>query len=111
MENARPGMYEYQLEAYFDFTIKQDGNKDFSFKTIAASGINATTLHYSANDSIIKDGDLVLFDLGCKDEYYCADISRTIPANGKFNDLQTNIATYNSLQQPYTNNDETINVN
>lgn len=88
MENARPGMYEYQLEAYFDFTIKQDGNKDFSFKTIAASGINATTLHYSANDSIIKDGDLVLFDLGCKDEYYCADISRTIPANGKFSDLQ-----------------------
>ena len=91
MKNARPGMYEYQLEAYFDLAIKQDGNKPFAFKTIAASGINATTLHYSTNDSIIHDGDLILFDLGCKDSHYCSDITRTFPANGKFTPLQKKI--------------------
>ena len=72
MKNAKAGMYEYQLEAFYDLTIKQDGNKPTSFKTIAASGINATTLHYSTNNCVINDGDLVLFDLGCKDEGYCS---------------------------------------
>ena len=57
MKNAKAGMYEYQLEAFFDLTIKQDGNKPTSFKTIAASGINATTLHYSANNCVIEDGE------------------------------------------------------
>ena len=44
MKNVRSGMYEYQLEAYYDFEIKKDGNKPVSFKTIAASGVNATSL-------------------------------------------------------------------
>ena len=91
MKNAKAGMYEYQLEAYFDLTIKQDGNKPTSFKTIAASGVNATTLHYSANNCVIKDGDLILFDLGCKDNGYCSDITRTFPVNGKFSPLQKKI--------------------
>jgi Xaa-Pro aminopeptidase len=91
MKNAKSGMYEYQLEAYYDLAIKQDGNKPVSFKTIAASGINATTLHYSTNNSIINDGDLILFDLGCKDEGYCSDITRTFPVNGKFTPLQRKI--------------------
>ena len=91
MKNVRSGMYEYQLEAYYDFEIKKDGNKPVSFKTIAASGINATTLHYSANNCIIKDGQLILFDLGCKDNLYCSDITRTFPVNGKFIPLQKKI--------------------
>lgn len=91
MKNAKSGMYEYQLEAYYDLAIKQDGNKPVSFKTIAASGINATTLHYSTNNSIINEGDLILFDLGCKDEGYCSDITRTFPVNGKFTPLQRKI--------------------
>lgn len=91
MKNVKPGMYEYQLEAYFDFEIKKDGNKPLSFKTIAAGGINATTLHYSKNNCILNDGDLVLFDLGCKHEGYCADITRTFPVNGKFSPLQKKI--------------------
>ena len=88
MKNARPNIYEYELEAYYDFVIKQNGNKPVAFKTIAASGINATTLHYSTNDSVICDGDLILFDLGCKHNGYCSDISRTFPVNGKFSPLQ-----------------------
>ena len=91
MRNVKAGMYEYQLEAYYDLTIKQDGNKPVAFKTIAASGINATTLHYSTNNCILNDKELVLFDLGCKDNGYCSDITRTFPINGKFTPLQKKI--------------------
>ncbi len=91
MANSKAGMTEYQLEAYFDFSIKQNGNLEHAFKTIAASGNNATTLHYSANNSMMNNGDLILFDLGAKVGGYCADISRTFPVNGKFTPLQRTI--------------------
>lgn len=84
MANCKSGMYEYELENYFDFEIKKDGNKKTSFNTIAAGGVNGATLHYTSNDSILNDGELVLFDLGCETEYYISDISRTYPVNGKF---------------------------
>ena len=88
MRQARPGMYEYELEAYFDHSIKRAGQKAHSFRTIAAGGIHATTLHYSANNDTLKDGELVLFDLGCREQGYCADITRTFPVNGRFSALQ-----------------------
>lgn len=91
MANCKPGMKEYELEAYFDFYLKQNGVKDFAFKTIAASGVNATILHYVDNDSEIKDGDLILFDLGAQVNYYNGDISRTFPANGKFTERQKEV--------------------
>lgn len=88
MENARAGIYEYQLEACFDFVLKSKGIKDYAFKTIAASGANATVLHYEANDSEIPKDSLILFDLGAQYECYNADISRTLPANGRFTEKQ-----------------------
>lgn len=91
MAASHPAMYEYQLEAWFDYTLKTKGNKKYAFKTIAASGANATTLHYSTNDSLMQDGDLILFDLGAKEEEYSADITRTFPVNGKFTPLQRTI--------------------
>ncbi|MBS4537118.1 aminopeptidase P family protein [Clostridium sp. D2Q-11] len=91
MKNAKPDLYEYQLEAYFDFIIKQNGAKDFAFKTIAASGDNATVLHYEENDSTIKDKDLILFDLGAKHNYYSSDISRTFPISGTFSSRQKEV--------------------
>ncbi|MGF7056396.1 aminopeptidase P family protein [Brassicibacter mesophilus] len=91
MRNARPGMLEYQLEAYFDFEIKTLGSKRFAFKTIAASGENATVLHYDKNNCEIKENELILFDLGAQYKNYCADISRTFPINGKFTDRQKQI--------------------
>ena len=75
MENVEEDMYEYQLEAFYDFMIKSYGNKPTAFKTIAAGGVNATTLHYTANNTKLKDGELVLFDLGCKSNGYCSDIT------------------------------------
>lgn len=88
MENAKPDMMEYQLETYYDQTIKYNGVKSKAFQTIAAAGHNATVLHYESNDTKINDRDLILFDLGCEWEYYCSDISRTFPINGKFTDRQ-----------------------
>ena len=95
MRNSKTGIKEYELEAYFDFVCKKNGVKDFAFKTIAASGKNATILHYVTNDSEIKDGDLILFDLGAQYKYYNGDISRTFPVNGKFTERQKDV--YNAV--------------
>ena len=88
MREARSGIREYALEAHFDFVLKCAGVKDYAFKTIAASGINGTVLHYSSNDSIIPEQSLILFDLGAQYEYYNADISRTFPVEGRFTSRQ-----------------------
>ena len=88
MKSLKNCEYEYEAEAEFDYVLKKNGIKDFAFKTIAASGENATVLHYSENNSKINKGDLVLFDLGAQFEYYNADITRTYPANGIFTDKQ-----------------------
>ena len=90
-KNAKPGMMEYEIEAYFDFELKKNGVKDFAFPTIAAAGINGTILHYESNDSMTKEGDLLLLDLGAQYKYYNADISRTFPVNGKFTERQKQI--------------------
>ena len=91
MKNAKVGMKEYQLEAYFDFECKTKGVKDLAFGTIAAAGKNATILHYVENNSELKDGDLILFDLGAQCNLYNADITRVFPVNGKFTDRQKEV--------------------
>ena len=88
MENIKPGLYEYQVESYFDQQIKYNGASGIAFKTIAASGKNGCVLHYHTNNTMIKDNDLVLFDLGAEYNLYKSDITRTIPANGKFTERQ-----------------------
>ncbi|MBP0726693.1 aminopeptidase P family protein [Bacillus sp. RG28] len=88
LKNAKADMKEYQLEAYFDFTLKSEGAKDHAFNTIVASGKNGTVLHYENNDATIEDGSLVLLDLGAQFENYNADISFTFPINGKFSEKQ-----------------------
>jgi peptidase, M24B family len=91
MKSAKAGMYEYEIEAYFDFELKRNGIKDFAFKSIAASGKNATVLHYSENNCKTKNDDLILFDVGAQYNYYNGDITRTFPVNGKFTKRQKQI--------------------
>ena len=81
-------VYEYQLEATFAYHIRMNGAERNSFETIAASGGDAVILHYVENSKQVKDGDLVLLDLGAQYGQYAADISRTYPVNGKFNERQ-----------------------
>jgi len=89
--NAKSGMKEYEIEAYFNYILKKNGVKDFAFPTIAATGKNATILHYVDNNTTTEDGELMLLDLGAQYKYYNGDISRTFPINGKFTERQKEV--------------------
>lgn len=95
MKEAKAGIREYELEAYFDFNCKTKGVNDLAFTTIAAAGKNATILHYVDNNTELKNDDLILFDLGAQYNCYNADISRTFPVNGKFTERQKEV--YNAV--------------
>ena len=90
MNHVKPGMYENELEAYFDFVLKCNQCKH-SFPSIVGAGKNATILHYGSNNQEMKDNTLVLCDLGASYQYYNADITRTFPVNGKFTERQKQI--------------------
>jgi len=81
---ARPGRWEYEVEAAIAARFRREGASGPSYETIVASGENATTLHYVENDRRIEEGDLVLIDAGCEYGAYAADITRTFPASGRF---------------------------
>lgn len=91
LKTLKPGMYEYQVQATYEYSIKYQGSIKPSFPTIAGAGYNGTMLHYGTNRDLIKDGDLILLDLGSMYEGYCSDITRTYPANGKFSPRQKQI--------------------
>ena len=88
IKNMRVGMKEYELADMFESYGKTNGRHPLAFNTIVAAGKNATCLHYPTQTDTIKEGDLVLFDLGFRNETYCADISRTYPINGRFSEIQ-----------------------
>ncbi|MCR5808332.1 MAG: aminopeptidase P N-terminal domain-containing protein [Clostridiales bacterium] len=88
MKNLKPGMMEYQVQADFEYTCRRLGAKRQSFPTIAGSGVNGCMMHYVTNHCEVKDGSLILLDLGVKYENYCSDITRTYPANGRFSPRQ-----------------------
>ena len=90
LDHLQPGKKEYELEAYYNFVLNNH-QVPRSFTTIAAAGKNGTILHYSTNNQEVKDGDLILFDLGVAKERWCSDISRTFPANGKFTERQRQV--------------------
>jgi Xaa-Pro aminopeptidase len=91
MQHCRPGMYEYQLEAEIHYEFTRSGARYPSFNTIVGSGVNGCILHYTENESLMKDGDLVLVDAGCEYQGYAGDITRTFPVNGKFTPAQRQI--------------------
>ena len=88
MRHAKSGMKEYEIEAYFDFVLMQKGVREKAFPTIAAAGKRGTILHYSQNNGVAEDGDLLLVDCGAQKNWYNGDISRTFPVNGRFTDRQ-----------------------
>jgi Xaa-Pro aminopeptidase len=79
-----PGAGEWQVEAALDGGFRARGAFGPAFPTIVAGGTNATVLHYTANDATLAAGQLVLVDAGARAGMYCADISRTFPASGRF---------------------------
>ncbi|MBQ9543527.1 MAG: aminopeptidase P N-terminal domain-containing protein [Clostridia bacterium] len=91
MKNLKPGRMEYQVQADFEYKCRLLGARRYSFPAIAGSGINGCMMHYDTNHCEVKDGSLILLDLGVKYDNYCSDISRTYPANGKFSPRQREI--------------------
>ena len=88
MKTIRPGMKEYQVEAEITAEFIRNGANGHGYAPIVASGKNACMLHYIDNDKTCNDGDLVLMDIGAEYANYTADMSRTIPVNGKFTQRQ-----------------------
>jgi Xaa-Pro aminopeptidase len=81
---ARPGLYEYQVQAAMEYVWREGGSRRNGYPSIVASGPNACILHYVENDRAIEDGDLVLIDAACEIDYFSSDITRTFPVNGRF---------------------------
>ncbi|NCI16998.1 Xaa-Pro aminopeptidase [Cronobacter muytjensii] len=88
MQKCRPGMYEYQLEGEILHEFTRHGARFPSYNTIVGGGENGCILHYTENESQLRDGDLVLIDAGCEYHGYAGDITRTFPVNGKFTPAQ-----------------------
>lgn len=82
--NLQPGTPEYAVEAELTAAFTHGGATGPAFMPIIASGKGATIIHYMHNDAIINPHDLILFDVGAEVGWYAADISRTVPASGRF---------------------------
>ena len=80
--SVRVGMGEWEVEAALEAGFRSRGANGPAFATIVAAGVNACTLHYSANGARIRAEDLVLVDAGAEFDFYAADITRTVPASG-----------------------------
>ncbi|AIR63830.1 Xaa-Pro aminopeptidase [Cedecea neteri] len=91
MQACRAGMFEYQLEGEIHHEFTRHGARYPSYTTIVGGGENGCILHYTENESELRDGDLVLIDAGCEYQSYAGDITRTFPVNGKFSPAQREI--------------------
>ena len=88
LRSASPGMYEWELAALFEYTIKRLGGQGFGYEPIVPSIPKWYDSHYSDNSRKIEDGDIVMPDVGGEYQYYVVDISATFPINGKFTQEQ-----------------------
>ncbi len=95
MRRCTPELYEYQLQATFEYICSDRGAKNQAYEPIVAGGDSANTLHYIANNQRLVDGDMVLVDAGCEYELYSSDITRSFPVNGKFSSAQKEL--YNAI--------------
>ena len=90
MKAARPGAWEYQIEALIDYTFRHRGGMP-GYGTIVGAGDNATILHYVENDRLLERGQLLLVDAGCELEGFTADVTRTYPVGAPFSAAQRKV--------------------
>jgi len=91
MRAAKPELHEFQLEAIIEYVFKFSGAEYPAFPSIVGSGPNSTILHHWKNRRQLDKDDLVVIDIGAEFQGYSADVTRTIPANGKFSKEQKEI--------------------
>lgn len=94
---VRPGVAEYEIEAEIIHEFIRNRATGHAYPPIIASGNNANILHYGANNQLCEDGELILMDFGAEYANYNADLSRTIPVNGRFSPRQKEV--YNAVLQ------------
>jgi Xaa-Pro aminopeptidase len=92
---VKPGVRENEIEAEFIHEFIRSGSRGFAYEPIIASGGNSCVLHYIDNDKVCQDGDILLLDVGAEYANYNADLTRTIPVNGKFSKRQKDV--YNAV--------------
>jgi Xaa-Pro aminopeptidase len=88
MREAKPGMFEYELQADAEFVFKKYGSQGAAYFALVATGTNTFYSHYHRGQAQLKDGDLVQFDYAPDYKYYVSDVTRIFPANGKFTPRQ-----------------------
>ncbi len=86
-----PGVAEGVVDGVVYAAFREGGAEGLAFPTIVGSGYNATTLHYDQNVCTCEDGELVVVDIGARYGYYCGDLTRTYPVNGRFTKRQREI--------------------
>jgi len=92
---VKPGVSEYEIEAEYIHEFVKRKSKGFSYQPIIASGADSCVLHYIENGKACQDGDILLMDVGAEYGNYNADMTRTIPVNGKFTKRQKDV--YNAV--------------
>ena len=88
MQHSRPGMYEYQYKAEFDYALAQHGPEGPGFPSIISAGKNNFCIHYYSYTGQAHDGDMVLNDVGAQYQNMITDVSRGWPCNGRYNERQ-----------------------
>lgn len=91
----KPGVWEFEIEAEICHEFLRNRSRGPAFETIVASGADSCTLHYVRNDKQCREGDLVLMDFGAEYANYAADVTRTVPVNGRFSKRQKEV--YNAV--------------
>ncbi len=92
---VKPGVEEYEIEAEVTHEFVKNKSRGHAYTPIIASGYNACVLHYIENKATCRDGEVILFDFGADYANYAADMSRSIPVNGRFTTRQR--AVYNAV--------------
>jgi Xaa-Pro aminopeptidase len=87
----KPGVWEFEIEAEIYHEFMKNRSRGPAFETIIASGVDSCTLHYIKNDKQCRDGEIVLMDFGAEYANYAADVTRTVPVNGKFTKRQRQV--------------------
>lgn len=91
LKAVKPGMYEYELAAYFDYLCKKEGVRDQAYGIIISSGENHPYVHYYRHDRLLKNGDFVVMDAGPELDSYDVDITISFPVSGKFTPRQKEV--------------------
>lgn len=91
VRGCKPGMQEYELQAEIEYAMARNGAWGPGFPSIVGSGPNALVPHYDLNRRTMREGEVVVMDVGAEMDGYAADVTRTIPVSGKFTAAQRRV--------------------